>query len=198
MTSMYENIQPLDDKLLIRRDEGETVTKSGLLLAKVEDRGYPVKGIVVAKGPGLQDKGTLTPVDAEVGDEVYYAQANAVEISDDLSIIGESAIIATVDRDEVIPYWDKVLVELETDGGNTASGIVLLSSTDESFDRGTVVSVGPGFPKRGHRPEMELRVGDVIAFNQFSGVELDLGMNDLRRLFITRESEVHGVWDEAS
>lgn len=188
-------IQPLDDKLLIRRDDDETVTKSGLLLAKVEDRGYPAKGTIVAKGPGVHEKGVLTPVDAEVGDEVYYAQANAIEVSDELSIIGESIVIATVRDGEVTPYWDKVLIELQTDGGSTASGIHLLSSTDESFDRGTVVAVGPGFPKRGHRSETELKVGDVIAFNQFSGVELDLGMDDMRRLFITREDEIHGVYE---
>lgn len=193
MTDTPNNVQPLEDRVVIEPTTGEEITKSGLIIAGAQERGYPVKGRVISTGPGVVEKGTLSPVDAQPGDEIYYVKGKEVVVDDARSIISEGAIVARTVAGRLIPYWDKVLVELKTDGGNSAGGVVLISNKDEQFDEGVVIATGPGFVKRGHRQPMDLAAGDKILFNQYNGVELDLGMDDTRRLLLVREFDVYGV-----
>lgn len=73
---------PLGDRVLIRQDEAEETTASGLYLAS-ESKEKPQSGVVVAVGEGKHDKdGQLIPVLVAPGDHVVFAKygSNEVEV----------------------------------------------------------------------------------------------------------------------
>ncbi|MGI6590819.1 MAG: co-chaperone GroES [Eggerthellaceae bacterium] len=74
---------PLGDRVLIRQDEAEETTASGLYLAS-ESKEKPQSGYVVAVGEGKHDKdGNLIPMTVKEGDHVVFAKYGATEVEVD-------------------------------------------------------------------------------------------------------------------
>ena len=66
------NLKPLGDRVIIKADEAEETTASGLYLAH-DAKEKPQSGTVLAVGDGKHDKdGNLVPVPVKVGDKVIY------------------------------------------------------------------------------------------------------------------------------
>ena len=64
------NLKPLGDRVIVKRDEAETKTASGLYIASSAQE-KPQTGIVLAVGEGKRDKdGNLIPVPVKEGDRV--------------------------------------------------------------------------------------------------------------------------------
>jgi chaperonin GroES len=90
-TSM--NLKPLGDRVIVKTDEAETQTKSGLILADTAKE-KPQRGSVIAVGEGkLNDKGERVPVDVKVGDTVIYSKYGGTEVKLD----GEEYLILRAD-----------------------------------------------------------------------------------------------------
>jgi chaperonin GroES len=70
------SIRPVHDFLLIRPDEPEEMTPSGIILpTKFAEK--PTRGTVLRAGPGrIDDKGKLIPMFARAGDSVMYGIYN--------------------------------------------------------------------------------------------------------------------------
>lgn len=67
-----KEVIPLEDRVLIKPQEAEEVTSSGIIIPDTATEGA-VRGKVVAVGPGkYSDNGTLIPLTVKVGDEVLY------------------------------------------------------------------------------------------------------------------------------
>ena len=61
------NLKPLGDRVIVKQDEAEETTASGLFLA-TEAKEKPQSGTVLAVGEGKLDKdGNLVPVPVKVG-----------------------------------------------------------------------------------------------------------------------------------
>ncbi len=61
------NLQPLEDRIVVRTAEAEAVTQSGLVIPDTAKE-KPQQGEVLAVGPGRRsDSGELIPVDITVG-----------------------------------------------------------------------------------------------------------------------------------
>lgn len=190
-------LKPLRDTLIIRTHSEEVVTSSGIVLPESAQNEWTSKGEVLAAGPGRRDKAGLNPVDVKVGDTVYFARGEGQPAGDKGEItLPETHVLAVLDGGEAIPYWDKVLVRLDKVEGSSLHGVVLPSSVEEGYDYGTVVAVGPGFPTNGSRQTPDLKAGDRVIFSQYEGMELDLGFDDTRRLFIVRENTVFATITE--
>ena len=66
------NLKPLGDRVIVKQDEAEETTASGLFLA-TEAKEKPQSGTVLAVGEGKLDKdGNLVPVPVKVGDKVRH------------------------------------------------------------------------------------------------------------------------------
>lgn len=77
------NFKPLNDQVLIKREEAETKTQGGLFIPD-SAKEKPRKGLVVAVGPGrLGDKGVRLPMEVAVGDTVIYSRYAGTEIKVD-------------------------------------------------------------------------------------------------------------------
>ena len=61
------NLKPLGDRVIVKADEAEETTASGLFIAS-EAKEKPQSGVVLAVGAGKPDKdGNLVPVPVKVG-----------------------------------------------------------------------------------------------------------------------------------
>lgn len=74
------NLKPLGDRVIIKQDEAETTTASGLFLAG-DSKEKPQTGTVLAVGEGRLDKdGDRVEVPVKVGDRVVYSKYGGNEI----------------------------------------------------------------------------------------------------------------------
>ena len=93
------NINPLDDRIVLKRLEAEATTSGGIVLPD-SAKEKPQKGEVVAVGPGLLlDSGKRAALDVKVGDNVFFGKFAGTEVSVDgqeLIIMKESDILAIV------------------------------------------------------------------------------------------------------
>lgn len=87
------NLKPLGDRVIVKADEAEETTASGLFIAS-EAKEKPQSGVVLAVGAGKPDKdGSLVPVPVKVGDKVVYGKFGGQEIKVD----GEDLLILRAD-----------------------------------------------------------------------------------------------------
>ena len=86
------NLQPLEDRIVVRSSEPEETTVSGLVIPDTAKE-KPQQGEVLAVGPGrrAENSGELIPMDVAVGDTVVYSKYGGTEITVD----GEELLILT-------------------------------------------------------------------------------------------------------
>ena len=87
------NLKPLGDRVIIKQDEAEEKTSSGLYIAG-DAKEKPQTGTIIAVGEGKMDKdGKLIPMPVKVGDKVIYGKYGGTEITVD----GEDVLILRAD-----------------------------------------------------------------------------------------------------
>ena len=75
------NFKPLSNHLFIEPVEEEKTTKSGIVLPETAEKEKPIKGKIVAVGPGkLNEKGERLPMSVKVGDMVLFKKYGPDEI----------------------------------------------------------------------------------------------------------------------
>jgi chaperonin GroES len=94
------NLQPLEDRLVVRPSESEETTASGLVIPDTAKE-KPQQGEVLAVGPGKRSEqtGEIIPVDVSVGDTVVYSKYGGTEITsggEDLLILNARDVLAIV------------------------------------------------------------------------------------------------------
>jgi len=93
-------LRPLGDKILVKRLEAESKTKSGIVLPDAAKE-KPRRGKVLAVGDGKRtDKGERVAVGVKKGDEVIFASYAGTEIKldgEELMIMSEEDILAVVE-----------------------------------------------------------------------------------------------------
>ena len=94
-------IRPLHDKILIRRDEAEDKTDSGIFLPE-SSKDKPKSGVIEAVGDGAinTETGGRIPLSVKRGDRVIFTSYAGTEVKlgiDELLIMGEDDILAIVD-----------------------------------------------------------------------------------------------------
>ncbi len=94
-----KTIKPLEDRILVRAEESEETTISGIVIPDTAAE-KPDQGEVMAVGPGKKnDDGKLTPVDLKVGDKVLFGKYSGTTVKvegDELLVLREEDIMAVV------------------------------------------------------------------------------------------------------
>ena len=78
------NLRPLHDRVIVKRQEKETTTAGG---------------VVVAVGPGKSKHGEVRPLDVKVGDRVLFGKFSGSEVKvdgEDYVIMREEEIFAVI------------------------------------------------------------------------------------------------------
>jgi chaperonin GroES len=94
------NLKPLDDRIVVRPNEAEQTTVSGLVIPDTAKE-KPQQGEVLAAGPGRRSEqtGEIIPLDVKVGDTVVYSKYGGTEITvggEDVLILSSRDVLAVV------------------------------------------------------------------------------------------------------
>ena len=96
-------IRPLYDRVVVRRLEAETTTKTGIIIPDSATE-KPNQGEIVAIGNGaITDNGELRPLTVSVGDRVLFGKYSGTEIKiddEELLVMKETDILAIVEAFE--------------------------------------------------------------------------------------------------
>ena len=93
-------IQPLSDRVLVRRIDVDTKSPAGIIIPDTAQKEKSKKGVVIAVGPGkYSDEGNIVPMTVKVGAKVYFNAGwdNEVKVEGDESeyfLVHESDILA--------------------------------------------------------------------------------------------------------
>ena len=95
------NLKPLEDRIVVRPNEAETQTASGLVIPDTAKE-KPQQGVVLAVGPGKRSdtSGELIPVDISVDDTVLYSKYGGTEVAvdgEDLLVLNSRDVLAIVE-----------------------------------------------------------------------------------------------------
>src|SRR6187401_2434763 len=96
------NLQPLEDRIVVKPGESEETTASGLVIPDTAKE-KPQQGEVLAVGPGKRSDqtGELIPLDIKVGDTDVYSKYGGTEITvanEDLLILSGRDVLAIVGK----------------------------------------------------------------------------------------------------
>lgn len=94
-------VRPLHDKILVKRDEAETKTASGIFLPETS-KDKPKTGTIEAVGDGAlnTETGARIPLTVKKGDRVIFSSYSGTEVKLDgveLLIMSEDDILAVID-----------------------------------------------------------------------------------------------------
>ena len=93
-------IRPLQDRVVVKRNEEETKTAGGLFIPGTAKE-KPQKGLVTAVGNGkIQEDGSIRKLDVKEGDKVLFSKYSGNEIKIDgveHLILREDDVLAVLD-----------------------------------------------------------------------------------------------------
>jgi|TARA_B100000959_G_scaffold284689_1_gene357037 chaperonin GroES len=100
MEAFSMNLQPLEDRIVVRPSDSEETTASGLVIPDTAKE-KPQQGEVLAVGPGRRSdqSGDLVPMEVATGDTVVYSKYGGTEIAvggEDLLILNARDVLAIV------------------------------------------------------------------------------------------------------
>ncbi|MBT5166830.1 co-chaperone GroES [Methylophilaceae bacterium] len=94
-------IRPLHDRLIVRRQEEERTTASGIVIPESASAEKPDQGVVEAVGNGkLLDDGSVRKLDVNVGDKVLFGKyaGQAVKVDgDELLVMKEEDVMGIIE-----------------------------------------------------------------------------------------------------
>jgi chaperonin GroES len=96
------NLKPLDDRIVVKPNEAEQTTASGLVIPDTAKE-KPQQGTVLAVGPGRwsDDEGKHFKLDIKEGQTVLYSKYGGTEVTvdgDDLLILTSRDVLAIVEK----------------------------------------------------------------------------------------------------
>ena len=93
------NLKPLNDHVFLEPLDQEKTTKSGIVLPDTAEKEKPIRGKVVAVGPGkLDENGKRVPMSVKVGDKVLFKKygPDELEVDGKKYLVGEEADILAI------------------------------------------------------------------------------------------------------
>ena len=94
-------IRPLHERLIVRRQEEERTTASGIVIPESASAEKPDQGVVEAVGNGkLLDDGNVRKLDVNVGDKVLFGKyaGQAVKVDgDELLVMKEEDVMGIIE-----------------------------------------------------------------------------------------------------
>lgn len=96
------NLKPLDDRIVVKPNEAETQTASGLVIPDTAKE-KPQQGSVLAVGSGKRAEATgeIIPLEIKVGDTVLYSKYGGTEVTvdgDELLVLSSRDVLAIVEK----------------------------------------------------------------------------------------------------
>ena len=94
------NLQPLDDRVVVKPSEEEETTASGIVIPDTAKE-RPQEGEVIAVGPGRFEDGNRIPMDVKAGDKVIYSKYGGTEVKvegEEYLILSARDVLAVIEK----------------------------------------------------------------------------------------------------
>ncbi len=98
MATATQTIRPLEDRILVRPEEGDETLPSGIVIPDTAKE-KPQEGEVIAVGPGRFEDGKRVPMDVKAGDKVLYSKYGGTEVKvggDEYLVLSARDVLAIV------------------------------------------------------------------------------------------------------
>ena len=94
-------IRPLQDRVIVKRIEGEGKTKGGIIIPDTAKE-KPMEGLVISVGNGkTADDGKLIKPDVKAGDRILFGKYSGTEVNidgDELLIMRDDDILGILEK----------------------------------------------------------------------------------------------------
>ena len=93
-------LEPLEDRVVVRPEEEEETTVSGIVIPDTAKE-KPQQGEIVAAGPGRFEDGKRIPMDVKVGDRILYSKYGGTEVKvegEEYLVLSSRDILAIVKK----------------------------------------------------------------------------------------------------
>jgi chaperonin GroES len=94
-------IRPLQDRIVVKRLEGESKTKGGIIIPDTAKE-KPIEGEVIAVGNGkVLEDGSVRKLDVKAGDRVLFGKYSGTEVKvdgEDRLILREDDILGIIEK----------------------------------------------------------------------------------------------------
>ena len=93
------NIKPLGDRVVIKKLEAESTTKSGIVLTGTAKE-QPQEAEVMAVGPGAVVDGKRVEMEVKVGDKILYSKYAGTDVKieeEEFIVVKQSDILAVIE-----------------------------------------------------------------------------------------------------
>lgn len=91
---------------------------------------------------------------------------------------------------KVKPLFDRIVIEALESEEKTAGGLFIPSASKEKPQMAKVIAVGPGGSVDGKEIVMQVKVGDVVLYNKYSGSEFKI---DGKEVTVLKQSDVLAI-----
>lgn len=88
------------------------------------------------------------------------------------------------------PIEDRIVIKMVEAEETTKSGIILTAGAKEKPQIAEVIAVGPGGIVDGEEVKMQVKAGDKVVTNKYSGTEIKL---DGEELIIVRQKDILAI-----
>jgi len=88
------------------------------------------------------------------------------------------------------PLKDRVLVKYSDEPDKSSGGLYIPDTAKEKPQKGEVMAVGPGKSDNGKTIPMDVKVGDVVLFEKYSGSKINI---EEQEYLIIREDDILGI-----
>ncbi len=99
-TATQVAIKPLEDRIVVKANEAEQKTASGLVIPDTAKE-KPQEGTVLAVGPGRFEDGNRVPLDVKVGDVVIYSKYGGTEVKyngEEYLVLSARDVLAVIEK----------------------------------------------------------------------------------------------------
>ena len=102
MATATKTIKPLEDRILVRPEEGDETLPSGIVIPDTAKE-KPQEGTVIAVGPGRrsENSGEIIPLDVKEGDRVIYSKYGGTEVKyggEEYLVLSARDLLAVVEK----------------------------------------------------------------------------------------------------
>ena len=91
------------------------------------------------------------------------------------------------------PLHDNVLIRRDEENETSTGGIILSNHDKEKPMQGKVIAIGAGKKEDGKVIALDLKVGDKVLFNQYSGTELKITEE---KLLMMKENDIMAIIEQ--
>ncbi|CAB4339180.1 MAG: co-chaperone GroES [Actinobacteria bacterium] len=97
---MAISIKPLEDRIVVKANEAEQKTASGLVIPDTAKE-KPQEGTVLSVGPGRFENGNRIPLDIKAGDVVLYSKYGGTEVkynNEEYLVLSSRDVLAIIEK----------------------------------------------------------------------------------------------------